>query len=361
MKNKIIWVIVILVLVVIALSVGRDKADDTSGETVKIGVITPLTGDLAYWGESSVLGIALAKKDLADEGINTEFIIEDGQLEPTEALNAAQKLVNVDNVAAIYSEFNPAAIAVTSFVKDKNVFHLYDAAPISPLENTRSVYKTYLDYVESCKEVAQMASKRGWDKVGVLKINLEFGDLCLRGIRSVYGDSLIVQEYNPGIRDFRSLILKFKDRNIKAIFNVSFAPESLSSLKQMEQLGLEVPFVGVAEIISPDNAAEYGLTLENSILFGLPQVEENFSIRLKQEFPDKNVANIQASALAFMHAKQLAYTFAKCGRDLDCVDDQFDQLKPESLIGFQGFNNRVAKFNVWIGTWKDGQLVKLEN
>ncbi|MCC6290569.1 ABC transporter substrate-binding protein [Candidatus Nomurabacteria bacterium] len=361
MKHKIIWIIAILVLVFLAVSAGKNDTENVDGETVKIGVITPLTGDLAYWGESSVFGIALAKKDLAVEGINTEFIIEDGQLEPTKALNAAQKLVNSDNVVAIYSEFNPAAIAVTSFLKDKNVFHLYDAAPVSPLENTRSVYKTYLDYFESCKKVAQIANKRGWDKLGVLKINLEFGDLCLQGIKSVYGDNLIVQEYNPGTRDFRSMILKLKDQNVKAVSNVSFVAESFSSLKQMEQQGLKVPFVGLAEIISPDSSTEYGLMLENSILFGLPEVEENFSVRLKQEFPGKTVGNIQASALAFIHAKQLAYAFTKCGRHLDCVDKQFDRFGPESLIGFQGFTNRVAGFDVWIGTLKNGALVKLGN
>ena len=333
------------IVLVLALSVFISGCDKTitkdkaqKDEVIKIGVITPLTGGVAYWGESSRLGVELAKKDLADEGINVEFIIEDGQLDPKVALNATQKLVNVDKVDAIFSEFNPAAIAVTSIIKDKNILHVYDAAAISPLKESDNVYKTYLDYELSCEKVARLIKNRGIEKVGVLKINLEFGNLCLNGIKNVYGDNVFVENYNAETFDFRTMLSKLKvNDDIGAIFNVSFQPETLASIKNINEFKMDAIFVGLSEIVSPDIVNEYTDLLEESIMFGLPAVSNDFVQRIEMEFPDQTVSNYQAASLAYIHSKQIANAFNKCNKDLECVKKEMDNSKKESVIGFSGF------------------------
>jgi len=82
-----IGIIVLVAILAIGYFVSKGSSP-TSTESIKIGVITPLTGDLAFWGENSRLGVELAKKDLTKEGINVDFIVEDGQLDPKTALNA---------------------------------------------------------------------------------------------------------------------------------------------------------------------------------------------------------------------------------------------------------------------------------
>jgi len=323
-------------------------------------VISPLTGGVAYWGESSVLGIKLAKKDLQRQGINVEFIIEDGQLDPKVALNAAQKLVNINKVSAIYSEFNPAAISVTSFVKDKNILHVYDAAPITPLKESENIYKTYLDYEMSCQKVARLIKNRGINKVGVLKINLEFGDLCLKGIKNVYGNNAVSEEYNPGTNDFKTLLSKLKSENIQALFNISFQPETLSSIKQAREIGINAVFVGLSEIVSPDIEDEYSNLLEGSVMFGLPAVSKEFKAKIEKEFPGKTISNYQAVALAYIHSKQIANALSHCNKDLACVRKEMDNSKAESIVGFTGFKNRIAGFDVLIQEWKNGKFVDIQ-
>jgi ABC-type branched-subunit amino acid transport system substrate-binding protein len=356
-KNiKTVWLSVLALVVVVGIYVSVQK-DSTS---IKVGVVTPLTGAVAYWGESSTMGFELAKADLVKEGINVEFIIEDGQLDPKVALSAAQKLVNIDKVDAMYSEFNPAAIAVNSFLKDRNILSVYDAAPISPLKESINVYKTYLDYEDSCRKVADLLKSRGIKSIGVLKLNMEFGDLCLKGISRVYTDGVYVEDYNAGSTDFRVALSKLKAKNVQVLFNASFQPETLASLKQARELGMASVFVGLSETISPDVVAEYSSLLEGSIMYGLPNVLPDFVARISKEFPGRTVANYQALALAYIHSMQIARALNKCSSDLACARNEMDNAKPETLMGFTGFTNRIAGFEVLIQEWKGGGFVDVE-
>ena len=43
-------------------------------ETIKIGIITDLTGPAAYWGESSRVGAEIAAEEMRKEGYDVELI-----------------------------------------------------------------------------------------------------------------------------------------------------------------------------------------------------------------------------------------------------------------------------------------------
>ncbi|MDR1137438.1 MAG: ABC transporter substrate-binding protein [Synergistaceae bacterium] len=82
---------------------GAALAGDAS--VIKIGVIAPLTGNVAVYGIATKNGAELYAK-LANEagGINghkVELVIYDDKGDPTESLNAYNKLVTADEVAAI--------------------------------------------------------------------------------------------------------------------------------------------------------------------------------------------------------------------------------------------------------------------
>ena len=132
--NKKLVLAVVLVVITAAVFVARFSQKPSERGTIKIGVITDLTGPAAYWGESTRAGAELAVKELEEQGYKIQLIYEDYKLDAATAVSAAQKLVNVDRVDAIYAEFNPAAISVGSFLKDKKLLYVYDAAVISPLK-----------------------------------------------------------------------------------------------------------------------------------------------------------------------------------------------------------------------------------
>lgn len=359
MEKKQIGYVLLVALIILCGYVLWQKQPAQSGPNLKIGIITALTGDVAYWGESTMLGAELAKRDLAKEGIAVDFIFDDARLDPKAALDAVQKQVNVDHVRGVYSEFNPSAIAVTSYIKDKDILHIYDAAPVSPLADSINTYKTFTDFEAGCRKTAELLKSRGVARVGVLKNNLEFGQLCVDGVKNVYGDAAYVETYNPDTTDFRTLLSKLKGKDVGAIFVASFTPDQLTALKNMKGLGMDAIFVGTTDLATPELVKENGALLERAIVFGLPVVSRDFSDRLKQEFPGTFITNEQAAGLAYVHLTQMARALHACGNDMACVRDAIDGAPAAPEVGFHGFKKHIADFDVRIDEFKNGNFVEL--
>jgi len=71
-------------------------------DTIKIGLITPLTGDVKTYGESTKNSFNIAIEEYAKKGkYKIEAIIADDKNDPTEGANAALKLITQDKVIAI--------------------------------------------------------------------------------------------------------------------------------------------------------------------------------------------------------------------------------------------------------------------
>lgn len=342
----------IAILVLLALGTLAMHGNAVSAESIKVGVVSPLTGDAGFWGQSTIEGAKLAEQDLKEQGIDVEFIFEDSQLNPSKALSGVQKLVNVDNVEAIYSEFAPAGVTTSSYIKDKDVIHIYDAALESILDETPNNYKSYVDYQTNCKEVAQYLKNQGIEKVGLLEMNLEFAELCRFGLEEVY-DDVIVEKYNPGETDFRTMLAKIKD--VEAIFNPAFPAEVQNSIIQKYQLGIDAYFITNSDAISKEFEEDLSQISEKVITFGFPEVDSEFLSRL-----DKGVPAPEASAVAYTHLTQLAKALDSCdNKDMVCIKSKLDNAIPTKEIGFKGFKDRSAVFDFNLKQWDDGKFVTL--
>ena len=86
-------------------------------DTVKIGLIQPLTGSVAYNGTTDVNGSKLALDEINAKGgvlgKKVELVIEDGQCQPGNSVNAAEKLIQRDKVVGLSGAFcSSATLAV---------------------------------------------------------------------------------------------------------------------------------------------------------------------------------------------------------------------------------------------------------
>lgn len=329
-------------------SINRQQSEPKKENTlIKIGIVTDLTGPAAYWGESTRIGAEIAKKELAQDGMDIRIIFEDYQLDAAKALSAAQKLVNIDDVGALYAEFNPAAISIGSFMHDKNKLFMYGAAVASPLSGNERAYKTYLDYQAGCHEIAQKFKEEGKSRMGMLKLNLEAGELCLTGVKEVFGADTLVEAYNLGDADVKSQVLKLKNKNAEAIINVGFEGDSLNALKAIRELGMKTPFGTVDDTITENVRQEYENELKGAWTFGFADTDPVFSAKIKME-TDKTLATEYGAALAYTHIKQIALAISKCHNDAACIGAELDSMKPDAAIGFERFAERIAELKMMI-------------
>lgn len=253
---------------------------------------------------------------------------------------------------AIYSEYNPGAIAVGSFLEDKEVLNIYVAGVVSPLENDYT-YKTYIDYKQGCKEISETLKDKGIKKIGMLKVNQEFAELCKIGLKEVYPD-LVVESYNPGETNLRTALLKLTSEDSEAIVNVAFPDDTLTSIRQLRELGSDIIYAGVSDGIPFSLIEEKSPLLDNIIVFGMPDVSEEFALNVGEE-----VLAYPPYALGYLHTKQIVRALVECDKDLVCSMQELDSSKPDSIIGFQGFNDRVAIFDMPIQEWNGNEFVDI--
>lgn len=82
---------------------------------MKIGLVEPLTGSVAYNGRSVVEGAKPAAEEINNAGgvlgKPVELVIEGGQCKPANSVNADEKLVQKDEVVSLIGAFCSSATA----------------------------------------------------------------------------------------------------------------------------------------------------------------------------------------------------------------------------------------------------------
>jgi branched-chain amino acid transport system substrate-binding protein len=143
----------------------------TAQETVKIGVIEPLTGSVAYNGLASVNGakLAVAQRNAAGGvlGRKVELVIEDGQCRPANSVNAAEKLLQRDKVVALQGAFCSSATAAVMPVAEK-----YKVPFVSGVSSKADLTEKGMQYFFRSAETDRLMSKT-FSKILANKLQLK--------------------------------------------------------------------------------------------------------------------------------------------------------------------------------------------
>ena len=247
-------IVVILILIWIGYAiVSSGPASPTATSTpvvltpIKVGVIAPLTGDGATYGEPMRNLIQLAGDEInaagGVAGRPLQFVFEDDRCNGGAAVSAAQKLVSVDKVdVAIGSACSGATIpAVPVFAGAKIV--LESPAASSPDLTGISPY-FFRDYPSDAAQAVTLAqyfaNDKKWKKVAVLQEQTDYASALRKATDkefSQFGGKTIVEEFAPGITDFRSSLAKLKAANPDALMLCLQTTAPLERvLKQLSEL-----------------------------------------------------------------------------------------------------------------------------
>lgn len=225
-------------------------------DTVKVGVITSLTGRFAEFGEQHQAGIQAALEDVnAAGGVNgatLEVVYEDDISEVNAALAAAETLVNqnLPLVMGAYSSSitNPLAQYFTRQQRPFLVFTSGDDAITRP--GSDWVFR-----------LNQPSYAYGDVLFGVFEaLNAQHGDGYIQTIATIHGngafevsvadavDQLAAergftvvarQDYDQTGADFRPILNRFKGLNADVVFMVSYAADSVALMRQIAEVGLD--------------------------------------------------------------------------------------------------------------------------
>ncbi|MBI2475846.1 MAG: ABC transporter substrate-binding protein [Candidatus Taylorbacteria bacterium] len=261
-KPKILsWVILLAVIIVGGFFFARTaKAPEVAGP-ISLGVILPLTGDGAVYGEPALNVYQLAVDEINKSGgvggRDLVLVVEDGKCNGKDGANAAQKLVNVDKVQIIIGGICSSESLAAVPIAEAGKVALFSPGASSPDLTGRSPY-FFRDYPSDASQgrvLAELAYKKGWRTVAFIQESLDYPLGIFKAFDARFselGGKTVKEEFPTGASDFRSSIAKLQSQKPDALFVDTQAPAaSVRIAKQVKELKWNPPLL-VADIVVGD-------------------------------------------------------------------------------------------------------------
>lgn len=229
--------------------------------TIAIGYMLPLTGEFSQYGErfrnSSVMALDAFKAANRLPGANVVIRYEDTRSDPREAVNVARKFVDDREIVGVLGDFSSSAsMAAAQVFKDAPMPQLSQTAShpdfvkISPWQFRNITTQAYEGPL-----IARWMHDQGLKKVAIVAIQNDWG----QSVASNYGAALTAlggsvattEFFNPGNRDFRSILTKIARERPDAVYLGMFYEDGAALLQQRRQLGLRMPFYSTSAMYEP--------------------------------------------------------------------------------------------------------------
>jgi branched-chain amino acid transport system substrate-binding protein len=259
---------------------------ESSNKIAKIGVIAPLSGDLAALGkgiEHSVdLAIKQANESKAIPGWTLELAAEDDQATPDVGKNAATKLASDKDVVGVVGTLNSSvAQPVQPVLAAANIVQVSQAntnpALTQGADFATAPKRTYPTYFRTCttdsiqgpfaarylfekagiKEVATVHDKKTYGQGLVAAFSAEFEKLG--------GKIVAAETINPDDDKYDAVVTKIKPSNPKAVYYGGEFPQAGPFSQQMKAAGLNVPLMGGDGIYSGEYTKLAGATADGDL------------------------------------------------------------------------------------------------
>ncbi len=284
----------------------------TSGWTLKIGVLTDLSGpyqDVA--GPLAIAAAQLATEDfgVASKGFKVEILQADHQNKADIGAGIARQWFDREGVDIIVEVANSAVgLAVAGVAKDKNKVYINSGAATSDLTaaacNANTIHWAYDTYMLA-KSTGGAMVKAGGDSWFFITADYAFGQALQRdvtGFVTEAGGKVVggVKYPFPGTTDFSSLLLQAQSSGAKVLGIANAGADTVNTIKQAQEFGIggKMKLAGLLVFISDIHSmglqVAQGLALTNSFYWDLNDRTRAFSERLKPKSPARRATMVQA-------------------------------------------------------------------
>lgn len=245
----------LLALVATLVFVLTLSACGSGDDTIKFGVIGPLTTGYSIYGEAVRDGALLAAKEInADGGVlgkDLEIIAYDSKGDAVEGVNAYNRLRDQDEVTAIIGgTFSGVTLAIKDIAVDDGMPILTPTATNPSVTlNADNVFRAcYNDTYQGSRIAVFVAENMEASNVAVF-YNIE--DAYSEGLAQAFMDEYDAREldytaftFGAADVDYTAQLTNIKNGSFDAVFMPAYVPEVGLALTQADQLGLDIPFVG---------------------------------------------------------------------------------------------------------------------
>jgi len=229
-------------------------AAPAAGKTLKIGVLAPLTGPIAAYGEDQKNGVNMAVEEInAAGGILGNKLtvqVEDDEKKPELAASLTQKLIN-DGVDVIIGGMSSSSTMAGGPIAERAKVIMISPWSTNPkaAEGDWVFRACYSDEFQGKIEAQYLAQKMGCKRPAQL---LDVGDDGSKGQGEVVAKTLkdlgvpliATESYTTGDKDFKAQLTKIKALNPDCLNTPNYYGEDALIRVQMKQLGMDIPMIG---------------------------------------------------------------------------------------------------------------------
>ncbi len=250
--KKLLSIVLLLTFFVLSCGGGEKKASDSN--VIKIGVIGPLTGEVAQYGEAVINGVKLKAKEINDAGgINgkkIELVIADSKGDSQEAINIYKKMVSQDKVDIVIGEvISSATLAIADLAQNAKKPLISASGTNMDITKGRDfVFRTTFTDPYQGTATAKYAKTKGIKSVAILTntssdYSVGLADAFKKQAQAD-GIKVIEEKYTKDDKDFKSVLTKIKGQNPESIFIPDYYNTIGLIITQANELGIKAQYLG---------------------------------------------------------------------------------------------------------------------
>ncbi len=260
----------------LAASVLAMQADAADKPKIKLGFIGPISGGNAQQGLGARNGFLLAieQANAGDYPYEVEGVVLDDASDPQTGVSAAMKLVNDPEVVAATGHWNSPVALATMPVFNRFQVPMIVWGAISPKiteANLPEITRVTPTLVTENHPLAQWAAGTlGAKRIAIIADTSDYGVANADAFAQFFGEAggeISAKDLLPaGTTDFRAVLTKLSADKPDAIYFGGVITDAGILRKQMVELGLDVPMIGISGFYDPEFIAVAGAAAEGTMV-----------------------------------------------------------------------------------------------
>jgi branched-chain amino acid transport system substrate-binding protein len=270
----------------IVLASGLVSTAAFAQDSVKVGVVLPLTGGLAPVGKQVQWGIQqyMREKGATVGGKKIDVIIKDDAGVPDNSKRLAQELIVNDKVNVIGSALTPSAMAIGPLSTQAKTANVVMVSGTSGVINPNNPYmvRTSFTLGQQSGIIAEWAAKNGSKKVVIVQSDWAPGAEATKVFTESFtkaggqiAETIKVPLANP---DFAPFLQRARDLNPDTLFVFVPAGQAGTFAKQFTERGLDkagIRLIGPGDIVDDNDLPAMGDAMLGVVTAGIYSAAHN--------------------------------------------------------------------------------------
>lgn len=312
-------------------------------EEIKIGVILPLTGNGAIYGEDIKKGIDLAysESNIKDK---IQLLYQDDAADTKTAINALTALKNQGVSICVGGVMSNVAKGLLPIINSHDILLLSPKATDISLSQVNDMFFRIwpTDDLDGRISAKYINLNPDFSKIAILYSNTDYGV----GIRKIFKEELsptkeIVfdESFSSDIMDFKPVISKLKSQNPDVVFFPAYYREVVMALKCMNELNCDFHIAGVSSFYDKDIKDASGQLLDK-IFFTYPEFDIDADTPEMNRFVQKyqECYNMDPNAFSaygydsYLVLETLIYKHMESGASETSGKDLYEILQGQNIV-----------------------------